>query len=303
VSSSKRILLFGGSGQVGGALLRNFPAGYEVLSPSRTELDLYDLGLTSRYLDECRPAIIINAAAYTDVEAAETDRQAAFALNAELPRLLASWSSRHNTLLIHYSSDYVFDGHKGAPYIESDSVHPVNVYGMTKSAGEEAIRSEAGKFLIFRTSWVYSDRDPNFVLSMLGAAESSNILRVVGDQTGCPTWAQDIATRTLDALSRIQTQANALYGLFHLTGGSATTWHLFATEIFRIRQMLLGKGPPEIDEVLSSEFPRKARRPANSSLNSDKANDCFNFVNSDWRERLFRMLSNYWKTPPDVAAS
>jgi dTDP-4-dehydrorhamnose reductase len=260
-----RILLAGRTGQVGSELLRTLPALGEVLAPERAALDLSNLVQLREAVRSAKPAVIVNAAAHTAVDAAESDRDAAYAVNATAPGVLAEEARRAGALLVHYSTDYVFDGAKAAPYVESDPAAPINAYGATKLAGERAIGASGCRHVVLRTSWVYAERGRNFMLTMLRLArKASKPLRVVDDQTGAPTSAQMIAAGTAATL-RLALAGNAADGVYHMSAQGAVTWYGFARAIF-----LEAGVDAEVVPITSSEYPTAARRPKNSLLDNSK---------------------------------
>ncbi|MFN5098975.1 MAG: dTDP-4-dehydrorhamnose reductase [Burkholderiaceae bacterium] len=264
-----RILVLGRSGQVGTALTQSLQGLGELIALDRAQLDLTNPDAIRTTLREMQPQIVINAAAYTAVDAAESDQAMAFQINAIAPRVMAEESERLGAALIHYSTDYVFDGGKQGAWIEDDATAPLSVYGHSKLAGEQAITDVGGTHLILRTSWVYGLHGKNFLLTMLKLAESRDSLAIVDDQIGAPTWALTIA----DATSAIirdagePAQLAALSGIYHLCAGGHTSWFGFAQAIFSHASV---QRKPQLRPITTAEYPTPAQRPHNSILNTDK---------------------------------
>ncbi|CAM8642699.1 RfbD dTDP-4-dehydrorhamnose reductase [Oxalobacteraceae bacterium] len=264
-----RILVLGRSGQVGTALTQSLQGLGELIALDRAQLDLTNPDAIRTTLREIQPQIVINAAAYTAVDAAESDQAMAFQINAVAPRVMAEESERLGAALIHYSTDYVFDGGKQGAWIEDDATAPLSIYGHSKLAGEQAITDVGGTHLILRTSWVYGLHGKNFLLTMLKLAESRDSLAVVDDQIGAPTWALTIA----DATSAIIRDAGepgqlaALSGIYHLCAGGHTSWFGFAQAIFSHASV---QRKPQLRPITTAEYPTPAQRPHNSILNTDK---------------------------------
>ncbi len=266
-----RILLTGATGQVGWELARALvPLAGVVISPGRTELDLAKPETLAAAVDAAQPDVIINAAAYTAVDKAESDAAVAQSVNADAPLELAKSARKRNALLIHYSTDYVFDGRKEGEYAEDDTPNPLSVYGRTKLAGDMAIRESGADHLIFRTSWVYAARGRNFLLTMLRLATEREELRIVDDQCGAPTWSRLIAVSTVLALR--QDLASREQGKFdsaviNLATGGAVTWFGFASAIIAAAR---AHGMPmkcrEVLPITTADYPLPAQRPANSRL-------------------------------------
>lgn len=278
-----RILLTGINGQVGHELLRSLQPLGEVIALDRVGLDLGDPDRIRTVVRETRPAIIVNPAAYTAVDKAESEPDLAMAINGSAPGILAEEAQRLDALLVHYSTDYVFDGAKPAPYVEDDPTGPLGIYGSSKLAGEAAIRASACRHLIFRTSWVYGRHGRNFLNTMLRLAGERDELRVVADQHGAPTWSRMIAEATALALARHAGQQ----GIYHLAADGATTWHGFATAILTTAHArgLIEKSPP-VRRIASADFPTPARRPANSRLDCTRLAEDFNLQLPDWAAQL-----------------
>jgi len=264
-----RILVLGRSGQVGTALTQSLQGLGELIALDRAQLDLTNPDAIRTTLREIQPQIVINAAAYTAVDAAESDQAMAFQINAVAPRVMAEESERLGAALIHYSTDYVFDGGKQGAWMEDDATAPLSVYGHSKLAGEQAITDVGGTHLILRTSWVYGLHGKNFLLTMLKLAESRDSLAIVDDQIGAPTWALTIA----DATSAIirdagePAQLAALSGIYHLCAGGHTSWFGFAQAIFSHASV---QHKPQLRPITTAEYPTPAQRPHNSILNTDK---------------------------------
>ncbi len=264
-----RILVLGRSGQVGTALTQSLQGLGELIALDRAQLDLTNPDAIRTTLREMQPQIVINAAAYTAVDAAESDQAMAFQINAVAPRVMAEESERLGAALIHYSTDYVFDGDKQGAWMEDDATAPLSVYGHSKLAGEQAITDVGGTHLILRTSWVYGLHGKNFLLTMLKLAESRDSLAIVDDQIGAPTWALTIA----DATSAIirdagePAQLAALSGIYHLCAGGHTSWFGFAQAIFSHASV---QRKPQLRPITTAEYPTPAQRPHNSILNTDK---------------------------------
>jgi dTDP-4-dehydrorhamnose reductase len=301
------ILLTGKNGQVGGELLRRLPQLGEVFALGRDQLDLSKPGEIRRTIREVQPQLIVNAAAYTAVDQAETDESTARAINAEAPEVMADEAKKIGAALLHYSTDYVFDGTKNAPYEETDATNPLNAYGKTKLAGERAIRNSGVSHLIFRTSWVYATRGRNFLLAILRLATNKEELRIVNDQVGAPTCAFDVAAATFkilaDALDRSHGKlvSFAESGTYHMSAAGQTTWHEFAKAILdeaetasrhlewlaeatQRRQLIARRVLP----ISSEEFHSPTHRPSYSVLSNYLLYQAFEVTLSHWRSQLQR---------------
>ena len=270
-----RILLTGRNGQVGWELLKALAPLGEIVAPDRARLDLRDPARTREAVRGANPDVIVNAAAYTAVDHAESEREAAFALNAAAPGVLAEEAKRSGALLVHYSTDYVFDGSKPAPYVEEDEPNPINVYGASKLAGERAIAAAGCRHLILRTSWVYGPRGSNFMLTMLRLARERPELRVVDDQVGAPTSSLAIARATAQLLRP------GAHGTYHLSAAGRTSWCGFARAILA----RAGIATP-VTAIRSEDYPTPARRPRNSRLNCTRLRADFGLALAPWEEQL-----------------
>jgi dTDP-4-dehydrorhamnose reductase len=279
-----KILLTGGNGQLGWELARALAPLGELTAYDRTMLDLAKPDQVAAAVRSVKPDIIVNAAAYTAVDKAESEPDAAFAVNAAAPGLLAEEAKRAGALLIHYSTDYVFDGTKEMPYVEEDLPNPLNVYGRSKLAGEQAIGDVGGRYLILRTSWVYAARGKNFLLTIRRLLREKDELRVVSDQIGAPTSAGALANATAELLrQRTPTALGNARGIYHVTAAGHTSWHGFAVEIARLEG-----APREIRlvPILSNEYPLPARRPKNSRLSNEKLFRHFGLKLPSWQACL-----------------
>jgi dTDP-4-dehydrorhamnose reductase len=290
MTGSPRVLIVGGAGQVGIELQRSFSGFGEIVAVDRESLDIAIPEEIRTLVRRVRPQVILNAAAYTAVDRAESEPELAMAINGEAPRVLAEEARSSDALLVHYSTDYVFDGSKPAPWTEEDSPHPLSVYGASKLAGEEAIRQVGGRYLIFRTSWVYGPHGNNFLLTMLRLGRERNLLRVVDDQRGAPTTSIEIADATRGivegALAGRFGEPEAWAGLYHMTCSGATTWCGFAQAIFARTGHLLDGRVPEIKAIASSEYPTAAKRPLNSVLSNAKLQARFGVALAPWEAAL-----------------
>ena len=283
-----RILLTGGDGQVGWELRRALAIQGEVLAPSRHELNLASADSIVAAVRGIRPDLIVNSAAYTGVDKAESEPALAMKVNGDAPRILAEEAARLGAGIIHYSTDYVFDGRKTAPYFESDEAAPVNVYGRTKLAGETGVTEAGPMHLVFRTSWVYGPRGRNFLLTVLRLARERKELKVVNDQHGAPTLARFIAEATACAVARFSSAAGldperfrAMSGLYHLTAGGRTTWYEFACEILHGIE-----ASARVLPTSTSSYPSPAQRPQNSLLDNAKVGKLLGITLPDWKAGL-----------------
>lgn len=292
------VLVFGGNGQVGHELLRALaPLGPVVATTRSGQLhdgstcELADFGQPDSLpalLDRLQPSVVVNAAAYTAVDRAEQDVEAAFAANAQAPGVIARWCAAHGVPLVHYSTDYVFDGQGRAPYREDEPTAPLGVYGTSKRDGEDAVRLAGGRHLIFRTAWVYASHGANFLRTMLRVGSEREQLRVVADQIGTPTSAALIADVTAQALQH----PGHLSGTWHLTASGQTSWHGFAEAIFAeaLATGVLAK-VPAVEAIPSSEYPTPAKRPAWSVLDNRKLQQDFGIVLPAWQDGLKRVMA------------
>ncbi|MBI5751434.1 MAG: dTDP-4-dehydrorhamnose reductase [Hydrogenophilales bacterium] len=282
-----KILITGANGQVGWELQRTLAPLGEVMALGRDTLDLANPDAIRKALRQAAPDLIVNAAAYTAVDKAEEERELAHAVNGIAPGVLAEEAKLLNAALVHYSTDYVFDGLKGAPYEEIDAPHPLSVYGETKLAGEKTIAAVGAPHLILRTSWVYGARGKNFLRTMLRLANERDELRVVDDQLGAPTWSRMIAEATSVILSQCLHKgavAGVLAekgGLYHLTAAGQTTWFGFASEI--VKQV---EKPPRMTPITTAEYPLPAPRPAYSVMSNAKLARVFGIRLPDWNTSL-----------------
>jgi dTDP-4-dehydrorhamnose reductase len=276
----RRILLTGGTGQVGTGVRQANRGRFEIVAPGRGELDLGDAASIARAVAAGEWAAILNCGAYTAVDRAESEPELARAINAEAPRLLADAAAARGIPILHVSTDYVFDGTKDAPYSEEDAVAPLGVYGVTKEAGEAAVRASGARHIILRTAWVVSPWGHNFVRTMLRLGAERERLTVVADQLGCPTGAGDIGEALL-TLAEWMLDDAAAGGTYHFVNGGEATWHDLACAVWEGRA-----NAPEIAPIPTSAYPTPAKRPANSRLATAKITRDFGIVPRDWRATL-----------------
>ena len=287
------ILITGSTGQVGGELVRLLAPLGEIHAPARAELDLTHPDSIRSYVQELRPRWIVNPAAYTAVDKAETDRDAAYAINAEAPRILGEEAAKIDAAVLHFSTDYVFDGTGTTPYREEDPTGPLGVYGASKLAGEQALAASGAAHLIFRTSWVYGAIGKNFLLTVLRVASERPQMSIVDDQHGAPTWSRDLARMAatvieqspdLDAVRKVQ-------GIYHAAGRGETTWFGFAHEALRLRRLQTPTAKfGELLPIPTSAYPTPAARPANSRLNCVKLANAFGYEMLPWQDSLRQTL-------------
>ena len=284
-----RILITGKNGQVGGEFARLYHSRGDVVLAGRDECDLTSEQSIRDLVRRVKPTVIINPGAYTAVDQAEREPELCFAVNAAAPRVLAQEAERLGALLVHYSTDYVFNGEKSEPYLESDPISPVSVYGASKAAGEAAIVETASRYLVLRSSWVYRAQGKNFLLTMLRLGAERSELRVVDDQIGAPTSAAAIATATARLVeSYAASGVNVPSGIYHMTAGGSTSWCGFARAIFSAGVL---SNPPRLQAIASSEYPTPARRPANSVLSNDRFAHTFGFRLPPWQQQLEEVLA------------
>lgn len=283
-----RILLLGKNGQVGWELQRSLPLLGEVITLDRQRADLLEPHSLCELIRQLRPEVVVNAAAYTAVDKAESEEATAMQINGAAAGEIACAAREVGALFIHYSTDYVFDGSKDAPYLEDDEPNPQNAYGRSKLAGERAIRQAGGDYLILRTSWVYAARGQNFMKTILRIATEREELRIVGDQVGAPTWARMIAEATADIATqamRRRADGKFLSGIYHLTAGGATSWQGFATLIVdSAKQGVAGNAikTRNIYPIATVDYPLPATRPLNSRLSGEKLRRDFGIVMTGW---------------------
>jgi dTDP-4-dehydrorhamnose reductase len=296
------IVVTGSSGQVGFELLRSLQGLGRVLPVDRARLDLTDLDQIVRVVREVKPALIINAGAYTAVDKAESDAAVAIRVNGDAPGVLADEARKIGAALIHYSTDYVFDGKKAGAYSEADTANPLNVYGRSKLAGERAIAQAGNHYLVLRTSWVYGVHGRNFLRTMLRLASQRKEVGVVADQIGAPTWSGTIAVLTAHLAREVLTDGltdhdwwSKRTGIYHLTAAGSTSWAGFAEAIFEIAGLT---GQTAVKPIASHDYPSAVVRPTNSLLSNDKLADVFGLRAPQWKEAL-ALCMNY----PEIYAA
>ena len=292
------VLVFGGNGQVGQELLRALASLGPIVATTRTgqladgsDCEIADFNAPDSLptlLDRLQPSLVINAAAYTAVDKAEQEPEAAFRANAQAPGVIAQWCATNDVPMVHYSTDYVFNGQGVAPYAEDEATEPLGVYGTSKRDGEEAVRAAGGRHLIFRTAWVYASHGGNFLRTMLRVGAERDELRVVADQVGTPTPAALIA----DVTAQVLRHPGKLSGTWHLTASGQTSWHGFAEAIFAeaVAMGVLAKAPT-VQPISSSEYPTPAKRPAWSVLDNRKLQHDFGVELPAWQTGLYQVMS------------
>jgi len=285
-----RILITGQHGQVSRELQRHLQGLGELIVLGRDQLDLANPDQIRQQVRAHCPDLIINAAAHTAVDQAQSEPEVAFAINATAPGVLAEEAKALGIPLIHYSTDYVFDGSKPAPYTEADTPNPLGVYGQSKLAGEQAIAAVGGEHLILRTSWVYSSHGKNFLLTMQRLLQEKPQMRIVADQIGAPTWAGSIASSTRTLIERWQAGEPGEWGVYHLTAGGETSWFGFAQAIGEhLRQQ--GKACADLEPIPSSAYPTPAKRPLNSRLDCTRLQQQWHVSQPHWQDALRECLA------------
>ena len=284
-----KILLIGRVGQVGWELQRTLAPLGSVVAIDFPEIDLTDGQSIRKWIKDVRPNIVVNAAAYTAVDKAETEPELAMKINAIAPEILAEESKEQGALLVHYSTDYVFDGTKTEPYTEEDIPNPLSVYGRSKWAGDQAIQSIDGNHLIFRLCWVYGNRGKNFMLTIMRLAKEREELRVVCDQIGSPTWSRMIAESTALVLKQVG-RSDERKGLYHLSSGGSTSWHGFAQAIVNLMAPAERKCR-EVQAITADQYPTPAKRPAYSVIAHTKLERIFALRLPSWQDSLELMLA------------
>lgn len=284
-----RILLFGRTGQVGSGLYKGLKKIGSVCCVGRDTADLTDLAAVENVIQKERPDVIVNAAAYTHVDHAETDAETANLVNARAPEVMAAMAAANRAWLIHYSTDYVFDGESDRAYTEDQTQHPISVYGRTKAAGEQAIRNSTDRYLILRTSWVYSNMGRNFLNTVLRLAQERPELKIVDDQTGTPTYAGALAANTVELVKKLPDAAGdpEMTGIFNMTCQGSTTWYGFAKAILNTA----GIEDVRITPITTSEFPTPAARPRYSVLDNTKLQRVYGVSMPAWRDALRECLA------------
>ncbi len=300
-----KILVLGSNGQLGFELMRAaWAPGTSVAGLPYPEFDVTRPGDVEKAVAAHTPDLVVNATAHTAVDKAEGEADLAFAINRDGPAAMAAACAARGIPLIHVSTDYVFDGSKPTPYVEDDPIAPLGVYGASKAAGEEAVRTGTPRHVILRTSWVYSAYGNNFVKTMLRLGHERDEMRVVADQTGGPTAASDLAAAITHIAGRIAAGnvgdgGDALWGTYHLTGAGVTTWHGFAERIFQRLEERTGKRP-RLVAIETKDYPTPARRPANSRLDCNKARERLGVVAPPWQDSLDRVLDELFTNPPQA---
>jgi dTDP-4-dehydrorhamnose reductase len=286
-----KILLIGKNGQVGWELRRTLAPLAEVVAVDYPEINLTDTPALRQIVAGTRPAVVVNAAAYTAVDKAEAETELCRQVNAVAPGVLAGEAKKIGALMVHYSTDYVFDGAKTSPYVETDAPNPMGAYGQSKLEGDRAVKASGADHLIFRLCWVYGARGQNFMLTMQRLAREREKLRVVGDQFGCPTWSRMIAETTALALKQILAGADrsGFNGEYHLAASGQTNWHGFASRIIEWMPEAERKCRA-VEKIATAEYPTPARRPAYSVLDCGKLRKTFGLRLPDWEASLRQVL-------------
>jgi len=286
-----RILVIGANGQVGWELSRRGARkGFDILALDRATLDITDQSAVNRTVGRSGAAVVVNGAAYTAVDQAESEPELAFAVNRDGPAYLASACAAVGIPLVHISTDFVFDGQKQGPYFETDQVSPLSIYGKSKAAGEIAARERLRQHIILRTSWVFGVHGDNFVKTMLRLGREKELVRVVTDQRGCPTSAVDIAETILTIISIFWQSRQVPWGTYHYCGKGVISWYGFAEAIFALAAEYVALKVRQLEPINTADYPTPAKRPANSVLDCSLAEKSFGIVPKPWDKSLARMV-------------
>jgi len=281
-----KVLVFGRRGQLGSALANISPKRYNTKFLTKSDIDLVDFSGLRDVVLSAKPAIVINAAAYTAVDRAESEADIAFKINAEAPGIMASACEEIGAVFMHFSTDYVFDGDARSPYGESAPTNPLGIYGRSKLAGEKAIGMATERYVILRTAWLFSSVSPNFLKTMLWLAEREKEIRVVSDQIGSPTYAYDLAAAAWMIADSLRESDNNNFGLYHAVNSGVTSWHKFATAIFE----LVGRTDIVVHPISTEEYPTSAPRPRFTALSCRLMHKNFGIALPDWRDAASRCL-------------
>jgi len=298
-----KIVIIGRNGQLAWEANRRFQGLGQIICAGRPEFDLLDLNGMREEIRRIKPTVLVNAAAYTAVDQAESEREAAMKINSEAPAAMAEEVKRLGALFITYSTDYVFDGKSATPYTESDSLSPLNVYGGSKLNGERAVEAVGGNYLIFRTSWVYGARGKNFLKTILKLAAERPELKIVDDQVGAPTWSRDLADATRKIIEQLAAQSSSAKtsigealgdrrGIYHMTSAGSVSWYGFAAAIVEEmgKRGLSNGALAKLVSIPGSEYPTPAARPHNSRLCNEKLKNAFGVMLPPWRESLAAVM-------------
>ncbi len=283
----KTVLLIGCTGQIGNNLYQLMMPMYNVINPTRFQLDLSKPKALRKKIKDWNPDLIINAAAYTQVDKAENNAELVFLINTEAPIAIAQVANELNIPLIHYSTDYVFNGKKSCAYLENDNPDPINVYGESKLQSEEGVFQYNDKSLVLRTSWIYGNNGSNFLTIMKSLFRSKDEINVVNDQFGSPTWSYEVARATLKLITNIDKGSKNLWGLYHMTTSGSTTWHGFANEIQNKDDF---NSITKVSPISSKDYKSIAKRPKNTVLNNDKLLTDWDIKLPHWKDALERCI-------------
>jgi len=294
-----KILITGGQGQLGRELFQEGQTwGFDVLAPSRYQMDITDIHAVKNFIGLHQPACVINAAAYTQVDKAEIEKPLAFAVNKTGCMHLAQICAKNEIPLFQVSTDYVFNGKKNTPYHESDPISPIGVYGRSKAAGETEIRSNLREHIILRTSWLYGVHGQNFVKTILKLAGKKEHIRVVSDQLGSPTSAGDLAKAILTIVDKWRQQSATVWGTYHYCGQGIVSWHKFAETIIELARNFENVKTNRVEPITTADYPTKARRPAFSALDCNLINKNFGITPKPWRQSLKSTIQRLFKRTP-----
>lgn len=287
-----RVLVTGAKGQVGREVIDlGVQYDFEIMALDRATLDITDQSSVEKEVSRSGVSLVVNCAAYTEVDLAESEPELAFAVNRDGPANLASVCAKSGIPLVHISTDYVFDGGKMGPYLETDPVEPLGIYGESKAAGETEVRTRLQEHVILRTAWLYGVHGRNFVKTMLQLGREREVVRVVADQYGCPTYAADIAEAILKITAQILKGQHVAWGTYHFCGKGVTTWHGFAEAIFTVAKQYTHLTVKKVEPITTAQYPTAARRPARSVLDCSLLERVFDIRSELWRQSLSRMIN------------
>jgi len=286
-----KLLIIGANGQLGWELgKRGSRQGFNTDCVDLPEFNITDQAQVAVQIEKSAPNMVINASAYTAVDKAESESELAFAVNEKGPLYLADACTAHGIPMVHVSTDYVFSGDKETPYLETDPVSPMGVYGQSKAAGEDAVRNRLKSHIIIRTAWLYGIKGQNFVKTMLQLGKERKTIRVVADQYGCPTYAADLADAILAIAGQVGNGLKSKWGTYHYCGRGSTTWHGFAEAIFEMAKPLISLKVRNVESISTDAYPTPVKRPVNSVLDCRRIQKEFGIRNRPWKESLVEML-------------